>query len=186
MNITIGSFKFRVEILILIGVVLFILFGNVLCSCSKISFREGLEMAKQVVSKNNKITASKAVIPTNNWGPVNKKKEGFVGFNNLSSETSFSKTNSPDYIMDPSSWSMPSLSFSPGTTPDAGVESIWNREKQQIPLPEGELDMFAKTPFKPECCPNTYSSSTGCACMTVNQYNYLQERGGNNIPYSEY
>lgn len=46
--------------------------------------------------------------------------------------------------------------------------------------------MFKKTPFKPECCPNTYSNSMGCACMSTQQYNYLVTRGGNNVPYSEY
>jgi len=46
--------------------------------------------------------------------------------------------------------------------------------------------MFATTPFKPECCPSAFSSSTGCACMTTQQYNWLRERGGNNVPYSEY
>jgi hypothetical protein len=61
-----------------------------------------------------------------------------------------------------------------------------NRKPQPIPLPEGELDMFANTPFKPECCPNTYSNSSGCACTTVQQYRYLTDRGGNNVPYSEY
>ena len=46
--------------------------------------------------------------------------------------------------------------------------------------------MFDKTSFKPECCPNTYSNSMGCACMTNKQYNYLINRGGNNVPYSQY
>lgn len=63
---------------------------------------------------------------------------------------------------------------------------IMNRPKQPIPLPEGELDMFATTQFKPECCPNSYSNSMGCACMTTNQYKYLVDRGGNNVPYSVY
>ena len=58
--------------------------------------------------------------------------------------------------------------------------------EQPVPLPEGEMLMFANTPFKPECCPNTYSNSSGCACMTGNQYNYLITRGSNNVPYSEY
>ena len=53
---------------------------------------------------------------------------------------------------------------------------------------EGEMLMFANTQFKPECCKNngSYSGSTGCACMTTGQYNYLVSRGGNNVPYSEY
>ena len=48
-----------------------------------------------------------------------------------------------------------------------------------VPLPEGELVIFAQNKFKPECCPSPYSSSTGCACITPEQYNYLNTRGGN-------
>ena len=81
---------------------------------------------------------------------------------------------------------MPTLTYSPGTTPDAGVKAIWDRPKQPIPLPKGELDMFATTEFKPECCPNTYSNSMGCACMDLNSYQYLISRGSNNVPYDIY
>ena len=49
-----------------------------------------------------------------------------------------------------------------------------------------EMLMFANTPFKPECCPNTYSKGGGCACMTAEQTNHLVTRGGNNYPVSEY
>jgi hypothetical protein len=48
-----------------------------------------------------------------------------------------------------------------------------------VPLPEGQMAMFADNEFKPECCPSTYSSSTGCACMTQEQVSYINERGGN-------
>ena len=48
-----------------------------------------------------------------------------------------------------------------------------------VPLPEGKLVMFADNEFKPECCPSTYSSSSGCACITQEQVNYLNQRGGN-------
>jgi hypothetical protein len=152
MELSIGSYKFRVEILILIVIVFWIMFGHMLCSCCQ----------------------------------INLFKEGFVGANNSAAGPEFSGAKTPDWIMNPSTWSMPTLTYSPGTTPDAGVKAIWDRPKQPVPLPEGELDMFATTPFKPECCPNTYSSSMGCACMTVGQYNYLRDRGGNNVPYSEY
>jgi hypothetical protein len=168
MEISIGSHKCRLEILILIVVVSWILFGHLLCSCCTISFKEGLAMAKQVVA-----------------APASKK-EGFTGPNNTAYGPEFAGAKTPDYIMNPSTWSMPTLLYSPGTRPDAGVKAIWDRPKQPIPLPEGQLDMLATTPFAPECCPNAYSSSTGCACMTVEQYNYLQDRGGNNVPYSQY
>lgn len=152
MDISVGSYKFRLEILILIVVVFWIMFGHMLCSCCR----------------------------------FNLFKEGFVGANNVASGPEFAGAKTPDWIMNPSTWSMPTLTYSPGTTPDVGVKAIWDRPKQPIPLPEGELDMFATTPFKPECCPNTYSSSMGCACMTIPQFNFLKNRGFNNVPYSEY
>ena len=47
------------------------------------------------------------------------------------------------------------------------------------PLKNGELVIFAKNKSKPECCPSPYSTSTGCVCMTPEQINYLNTRGGN-------
>ena len=91
----------------------------------------------------------------------------------------------PKDVTDTSKWSNPNLGYTNGK-PSTGAMNILNRPTQPIPLPEGQLDMFATTSFKPECCPNSFSSSTGCACMTVPQYTYLIDRGGNNVPYSEY
>jgi hypothetical protein len=85
-----------------------------------------------------------------------------------------------------SAWFPPNLQVQPGKSYSKGVQDILNRLKQPVPLPEGELLMFDNTPFRPECCPSAYSNSTGCACITTGQYNYLIERGGNNVPYSEY
>ena len=150
MEISIGSYKFRLEILILIIIVFWIMFGHVLCSCCLFRI------------------------------------EGFTGANKTSMGPQFGAAKIPGYIMNPSTWSMPTLSYSPGTTPSAGVNSILNRPKQPIPLPKDELDMFATTEFKPECCPNAYSNSSGCACMDMNSYNYLKNRGGNNVPYDIY
>ena len=118
--------------------------------------------------------------------PVSKKgKEGFSGANTNYGESS--KYALGDYSqVNTSSWSMPDLTITAGQPLSQGVQNILNRPEQPIPLPEGEMLMFANTAFKPECCPNTYSNSTGCACMTDKQYNYLIERGSNNVPYSEY
>lgn len=111
--------------------------------------------------------------------------EGFVGANTNYGESSrYSLSN--DKPINTSSWFQQNLTVTPGKPLSAGVKEILNRKPQPVPLPEGELDMFANTSFKPECCPNTYSNSTGCACMTTGQYNYLITRGGNNVPYSEY
>ena len=111
--------------------------------------------------------------------------EGFVGANtNYGESSQFSLTS--DKSIDINSWNMPNLTMTKGQPYNKDVMDVLDRPEQPIPLPEGEMLMFANTPFKPECCPNTFSNSMGCACMTVNQYNYLNNRGGNNVPYSEY
>jgi hypothetical protein len=182
MEITVGSYKIRLEIVILIVIVSWIMFGHLLCGCCKVSMFEGLSSITQhpqakKIAMTNMTTGLMTSTPTT---------EGFVGSNNTAYGPEFAGARTPDYIMNPTTWSMPTLTYSPGTTPGAGVQAIWDRPKQPIPLPKGELDLFATTEFKPECCPNTYSNSSGCACMTVGQYDALRTRFGNNVPYSEY
>ena len=178
MEISIGSYKVRVEILVLIVIVFWIMFGHLLCSCSRVTMFEGMAMMKEGLISPK---PTKLIAMTNMSG-----KEGFIGANNVTSGPEFAGANTPDYIMNPSTWSKPTLTYSPGTKPDAGVKAIWDRPKQPIPLPKDEMFMFATTEFKPECCPNAYSTSTGCACMDIKSYDYLRQRGGNNVPYSEY
>ena len=49
----------------------------------------------------------------------------------------------------------------------------------KVSVPPEELHFFANNEFTADCCPSSYSSSTGCACMTPEQLNYLNTRGGN-------
>jgi hypothetical protein len=137
--------------------------------------------AKRRVYDNNTTTTTDTSDDT-----TTTTTEGFVNANNKAYGPEFGGSKSAGYIMRPDTWAMPTLSYSKGTTASAGAQAIFNRPKQPIPLPKGELDIFATTEFKPECCPNAFSSSTGCACMTVPQLKYLNDRGGNNVPYSEY
>lgn len=201
MEITIGSYKMRMEIVLLIVLVFWIMFGHIMCSCCTVRLFEGMTSVKPAIAAMRKESTAtttpsagtgesgkgKAAFTTlGEIGDLFSPKEGFTSGNNTAYEPEFGSAKSEAYTIDPANWGQPNLTYSKGTTPDAGVQSLWNRPKQPIPLPEGELDMFATTDFKPECCPNTYSSSEGCACMTMGQYNYLQSRGGNNVPYSEY
>ena len=70
------------------------------------------------------------------------------------------------------------------TCPD-GVSS-WKCNTPNEPLTgpafevgSNSLFMFKNNQCKPECCPSPYSTSTGCVCMTSEQINYLNTRGGN-------
>jgi hypothetical protein len=172
MDISIGSYKFRLEIVLIIVFLLIVMFGHTLCACSTTGFMEGMTNNTTEPKEEKKADA-------------NAKKEGFSNYK-TNAGPQFAENAAPDYYMDPNKWAQPSLVYTAGTTPDAGVQAIWDRGKNQKPLAEGEMDFFANTDFKPECCPNTYSNSMGCACMTTGSYNQLITRGGNNVPYSEY
>ena len=172
------AYTFRAEIVILIVVVFLILMFSTFSSCCRFSMGDMMPSnAPRVLTPNQHQVQLEMSQPTLN--------EGFVGANtNYGQSAPFSDTKYTS--VNTSSWFTPNLTYGPGHKAGKGVQNILNRRPQPVPLPEGELLMFAKTPFKPECCPNTYSNSTGCACMTVPQYNYLINRGGNNVPYSEY
>lgn len=205
MDISILGYKLNVEILILIGVVYLILVGHTLCGCCNFygliegntnmgeNMGENMdedtknkmkEMAKKHL-ENNMPTQTTPNEGDENTRPTRPGKEGFVGANtNYGESSAYDLSNTMP--VNTSSWSAQNMTVVPGQPLSEGVKKFLAREPQPIPLPEGELSMFANTPFKPECCPNTYSNSSGCACMTAGQYNYLVQRGGNNIPYSEF
>lgn len=147
MEISFGSYKLRLEIVLLIVFLLWVVFGHALCSCCKVSLKEGLEMIADANSKTEEEKVKEKVnveVPTNENGsqaPANVS-EAFATLTDVYGE------NKND-----------------------GLESV---------------DIMAKMDFKPECCPNSYTNSMGCACMNMDTYHYLVNRGGNNVPFSEY
>lgn len=209
MDISIFGYKLNLEILILIGVVYLILIGHTVCGCCNMGrIMEGLtDMASSAMDvSGNKTDIDKAVMAkkvmatqdvaggssdtsgnatTDSTSVASTKKEGFTGANINYGESSIYNLNS-DPVVDTSSWSAQNMTVTPGQPLSAGVKQFLERKPTQVPLPEGEMFMFANTQFKPECCPNTYSNSSGCACLDSKSYNYLVMRGGNNVPYSNY
>ena len=172
------EFTVRTDVLLIILVVSFVLFGHTLLGSADISPYDASGIASNAARVG--IEAF-----TGHSGKVSHKKEGFT--NNSSSfspNSQFGLANRKP--VSTKSWFSPDLTYKKGGKKGRGVQQIMNRKPQQIPLPDDQLSMFANTDFKPECCPNTYSNSEGCACMTDGQYNYLINRGGNNVPYSEY
>ena len=213
MDISIFGYKLNLEILILIGVIYLILVGHTFCGCCHLKMHEGLtdmsgnstahdassgikpehvNLPTQVGTHDNSGKPSPAPASPSDVskkGKHNKKSdkhvEGFVGANTNYGESSVYSLYKND-VVNTSAWNMPDLSVIQGQPLSAGVKAFLARPKQPVPLPEGELLLFANTKFGPEYCPNTYSNSSGCAAMTGEQYNYLITRGGNNNPYSEY
>lgn len=190
MDISIFGFKLNVEILILIGVVYLILVGHLFCGCCNYNLMEAFDVSGNFqtdlpAKKTNLATQVAPGGPMTSTSSNSTSTEGFTGANtNFGQSSPYDLTN--DNPINTSSWNAQNMTVVPGQPLSAGVKDFMAREPQPVPLPEGELFMFANTPFKPECCPNTYSNGSGCACMTSNQYNYLITRSGNNVPYSEY
>jgi len=54
------------------------------------------------------------------------------------------------------------------------------------PMESDKMYMFGENKFDADCCPSTYSSSTGCACLSPEQAKHLNERGGNRTLPGEY
>lgn len=71
----------------------------------------------------------------------------------------------------------------PDTKSDKSIyASLKNNKGGTVPLPNGEMNFFYANKFSPSCCykPQQYSTGSGCACISVEQMKYLNERGGNN------
>lgn len=71
-------------------------------------------------------------------------------------------------------------------TPKDWHNHLKNNVGGSVPLPEGELLLFKENTFDPTCCPSTYSNSSGCACISIEQMKYLNQRGGNRTLNGEY
>ena len=205
MNISIFGYKLNLQILNLIGIIYLILVAHTLCGCSNYTLMEGLDMMNSATTgsttgatdPSGNMTKNATALPVaggdivsgnvkNGASKANGKvTESFVGANTNYGQSSPYDLSS-DVMVNTSSWSQPNLTVVPGKPLSDGVKKFLARKQQPLPLPDGQLDFLANVQFKPECCPNTYSNSQGCACLTSKDYNYLITRGGNNVPYSEY
>lgn len=134
---------FRLEIVAICLLIGILIGTSLLCSCKKVSIKEGLETLGANVD--------------------------YVMGNDIASSW-VNKVNSVD---------------------GGSYQNPWNKYNDikgtPVPLKDGQLNFFADNKFDSSCCPSTYSDSMGCACMSREQVDYLNERGGNrSIPPSEF
>ena len=72
---------------------------------------------------------------------------------------------------------------------DSASPNLESNTAGPLPLAPGEMFFFAKNEFKPECCVPAFSnvsSADGCACVTKEQVDYINMRGGNRSCSSVY
>ena len=127
------------------------------CDCFQYSVLEGMTP--------NDVNNKKA-----NGKKAGDKKEGFVNLSNNDLHIDDSYTMG---------WVQTAKRYASGMGNKNRLNTYKDNVGTPVPLPEGELFFFTDNKFKPECCPSTYSGSTGCACLSQDQVNYINQRGGN-------
>jgi hypothetical protein len=69
-------------------------------------------------------------------------------------------------------------SFFPNEAQSYNFQTLENLPSQ----PTGSnLSFLSENRMSADCCPSTYSSSNGCACLTAEQLEMMNSRGGNRV-----
>ena len=173
--IKIGPFEIRGELLILIGLMLWIILASVCFSCLKIKFgiEEGFEMIKNVVH-NGADPLKRDPVLYNPTTPLMSKDLNVYPRSPISPADNLAVSSMAGGDLLPENGSVSGREYKP--TP--GYKGFQ--------IPADKMDIMSVTSFKPECCPSVYSTSTGCACISGEQKTFFAERGGNNVPIAEY
>ena len=69
------------------------------------------------------------------------------------------------------------------------AQQLNTHQGPKVPLAPGQLFFFADNDFSPACCVPPFSgvsSSDGCACVTKEQVDYINMRGGNRTGSSDF
>ena len=101
---------------------------------------------------------------------------GQIGFG-LKLKESFSTFNDEDNIND--DWLKRATFYQTQMGYSEYVKSLETNSSPVSGLNSHDMSFLANNRFTPECCPSMYSSSTGCACITTEQGQFLNERGNN-------
>lgn len=207
MDLSFFGYKLNVQILILICVIYLITLVHTITGCCRYSLLESFDRMKngdiysdedredredrgnrgnrnQDMSGSEDPSPMKMNLAKNIKGNV-QNSEGFSGMNSKNGESTPFDFNK-DQVVNTSSWFSSDMTVSSGKSMSDGAKKFLERKQQPFPLENGQMDLLANAEFKPDCCPSTYSTSSGCWCGTSKDYNYLVMRGGNNVPYSEY
>ena len=162
MELKLFGYEARLEIVVACIVIGMIAGLFMFCDCFQYGILEGMT-PNDMNGKNKKADNKKAA-------DTGDKKEGFVNLSN-------NELNIDDsYTM---GWVQTAKRYASGMGNKNRLNTYKDNVGTPVPLPEGELFFFADNKFKPECCPSTYSDSMGCACLSQDQVNYINQRGGN-------
>ena len=168
-EISIGSYKILAVHLAAVIFLIWIIFGHALCSCCRTNIFEGFtEEPKEIdVLKDDKEEEEEK---EETMQPFKSLDEGFANNSNATFGPSYLSNSESTFVIDPSKWS-----YSGGATPSASKPNYQSQSQDS-----SQMNIIENMKFAPECCPSSYSSSQGCACMSDDTLDFLASRGGNN------
>jgi hypothetical protein len=129
---------------------------------------DGNAITSSIAKALQTINPLEKILPTKTEGFQNSRPLGWK---------SMEENESDDVNL--STWVSSAIKYAKGMGTEDRLNSLQYNSGPPIPLPEDQLFFFKDTKFNPSCCPSTYTSSIGCACMSKKQFQYLTQRGGN-------
>ena len=154
-EVSFGTYKILAVHLVAVIFLIWIIFGHALCSCCRTSLFEGFQAEEE--EEKEKAT-------------FKNLDEGFENKSNATFGPSYLSNFDSTFVIDPSKWS-----YSGGATPTIAKPNYTSQSKDS-----SQMNIIENMKFAPECCPSSYSSSQGCACMSDDTLDFLASRGGNN------
>jgi hypothetical protein len=163
MELKVLGYHARVELVVLFVVIGIVLGAHLFCSCTSFSIGG---MPSDVGSVIKEAFTQQTMLGSDDYGaPINyTMQSGLPG----------------------GGWENSARNYAKNLGNQNNVKSGQYYKGGPIPLPPGELLIFANNQVKPECCPSYYSSSNGCVCASQKQLDYLNQRGGNRTLTSEF
>lgn len=195
MNVKVFGYNVHVETLVIGAILGILICRNLLCGCSLV---EGMDDQAANAANNmadaigGAVEESKKQSDDEDKEEKKDKKDSKSGMKNGSSSINelmtglqqkieglkeASKegfTNVGDKTMSGVNGSFESAYENAGWREGAGE----SHQGTQVPLPAGEMFFFAHNKFSPQCR-SSYSASNGQACLSKEQIDYLNMRGGN-------
>ena len=163
MELKVLGYHARVELIVLFVVIGIVLGAHLFCSCASFSIGG---MPANVGSVIKEAFTQQTMLGSDDYGaPINYNMDNGLPIKN---------------------WENAARNYAKNMGNQDNTKSGMNYKGGPIPLPPGELLIFAENEVKPECCPSYYSSSTGCICTSQKQWDYLNQRGGNRTFSTEF
>lgn len=149
MDLKIPGLTIRLEVVLASMVLGFLIALMTVRSCSKITLKEGLTLMSTLYNLEDN-TKSKPTTVDEEQSPIMSKWVGDAH--------KYAQQMGDGY--------------------QTVLDRVSGNVGTKVPL-EDTMVFYRDNEFKPECCPSSYSSSTGCMCMSPEQVKHLALRGGN-------